>query len=93
MYEALPTGKVNRARCVVAEALFWLHAVIFSMWVLLFFVPRAVWSGRVTFHLYYLVVMVVSEVAAGLALTPTMGKFRIVCPLTTLMPGARRKLA
>lgn len=82
-------AEVSVARRMVAEVLFWLHAVIFSVWILLFFVPLSLWSGRVVFHLCYLVAMVASELVTGFILMPVMGKYRIVCPLTTFMQQVR----
>jgi hypothetical protein len=80
---------MNRIRFVCSEVLFWMHALIFIVWVLLFFIPQSIWPEKITFHLFYIIVMIVAEFLAGLVLMPVMGKFRIVCPLTTLMQQVR----
>jgi hypothetical protein len=80
---------IERTRRLIGEVLFWLHAVIFLVWLLLFLVPQSLWSNRVEFHLCYVASMVAAELLTGLVLRPFMSRFRIVCPLTTLMQQVR----
>ncbi len=81
--------KISYFRKFITEFLFWMHAVIMAVLVLLFFIPQSLWSGKIFFHLCYISAVVASEIIMGLILSPVMGKFRIVCPLTTVMQQMR----
>jgi hypothetical protein len=72
-----------------AEIIFWLHLVIFLVWIGLFFVPYSVWQTRVVFHFWYVATLIASQLIMGLILRGKMHKFRIVCPLTSLMQWLR----
>jgi hypothetical protein len=73
----------------LAEGIFWLHAIIFVVWIGLFFVPVSFWPQRIHVHFWYVLIMVMSEIVMGLLLMKHMHKFRIVCPLTALMQYIR----
>lgn len=73
----------------LTEVIFWLHLALFIVWYALFFIPSSLWPQRVVFHFWYIALQVLSEVITGLMLMPKMKKFRIVCPLTTLMQSLR----
>lgn len=74
---------------IAAEFLFWMHLVLFIVWYALFFVPTSIWPARPAFHFWYIFVQVASELVTGWILMPKMKKFRIVCPLTTIMQNLR----
>ena len=68
------------------EVLFWLHFPIVLLWFGLFVVPKSIWPGRVTFHFWYIIsIMVVQFLWSVLV----FHKPDIICPLTTLMQKLR----
>lgn len=82
--------KTNRAvRLFAGEFLFFLHIPIFVLWVALFFVPQSVWTGRVAFHFYYIMSIIVAEIVCGLIYVPIVKSFDIICPLTLLVQVLR----
>lgn len=72
-------------RKFLTETIFWIHFVIFGVWVALFFVPSSVWPKRIIFHFWYVLIIILSELITGLILMKQIHKFRIICPLTTIM--------
>lgn len=74
---------------ILIELLFWLHIVVFFVWFALFFVPSSIWPNKVVFHFWYIVVGVFLQLLTGLILMPYMHKYRIVCPITTVMQSVR----
>lgn len=73
----------------IAELIFWIHVILFTVWFSLFFVPGSIWPKRVVIHFWYITIFVLSELIMGLVLMKKMKKFRIVCPLTSLMQYLR----
>lgn len=74
---------------VISYVIFWIHVAIFITWVGLFFVPTSIWPGRVLFHFWFISLFVLSQLITGAVLMKRMHKFRIVCPLTSLMQYLR----
>ncbi|MBW2999559.1 hypothetical protein KY339_02700, partial [Candidatus Woesearchaeota archaeon] len=52
----------------------------------LFFVPKSLWAGKVVFHFWYIVVVVVAQLLWALLI---WRKVDIICPLTTWMQYLR----
>ncbi len=76
-------------RRLLAEIAYWLHAVIMVVWFGLFFIPRSVWSGVIAFHFWYILIMVLSELAWGVAIIPVIHRYRPTCLLTSFMQWLR----
>jgi len=73
-----------KIRLFLADILFWIHFAIIIAWFGLFLAPLSIWPGRITFHFYFSVVIVVHQLLWGLIIMPWAKKFRMVCFLTTL---------
>ena len=73
----------------LTELVFWLHLPIVLVLFGLFFVPKSVWSGKVVFHFWFVITVLVVEFLWGLALYRYTHKIDIICPLTTLMQWLR----
>ena len=71
-----------RKRIGLSELVFWLHFPIVVLWFGLFAVPKSIWPGRVTFHFWFIVILLIMQLIWGSILRQ---KFDIICPLTTLM--------
>ena len=80
------TGKKRKN---IAEIIFWIHFVIILPWLGLFLVPKSLWPAKVTFHFWYLVVIVSSEALWGLYLYSKIEGFNLICPVTSLMQHLR----
>ena len=74
---------------LISEFLFWLHLIIFIGWFVPFAIPLSTWPARITFHFWYIAIQVASQLLTGLLMMKNMKKFRIVCPLTTIMQKIR----
>ena len=72
-----------------AEVTFWLHLPIVILMFGLFAVPLSVWPGRVTFHFWYFVLVILIQFIWGLWYYPITKRIDIICPLTTLMQWLR----
>ena len=60
------------------------------IWVGLFFVPTSVWSGKVTFHFWYIVTIFAVQLLWGLLLYRIRKRLGTgVCPLTSLVQYLR----
>ncbi|MBI3036973.1 hypothetical protein HYY73_04470 [Candidatus Woesearchaeota archaeon] len=68
-----------------AEALFWTHFVLVAVWFGLFLVPTDAWAGKVTFHFWFILIAVAVQFGWGFLMLPVTRKYRMICPLTTLM--------
>lgn len=68
-----------------AEVFFWLHFVLVAVWLGLFLVPASLWAGKVSFHFYFITTTVALQFLWGFVLMPVTKKYRMVCPLTTVM--------
>jgi hypothetical protein len=66
----------------LSELVFWLHLPIVITWFGLFAVPRSIWSGRITFHFWFIVILLLVQFIWGFILRRKMD---MICPLTTLM--------
>jgi hypothetical protein len=74
------------SREFLIELIFWAHLPIIVVFFGLFFVPKSLWSAKVTFHFFYIIIVI------GLQFVYTLlmwRKFNILCPLTTLMQYLR----
>jgi hypothetical protein len=76
-------------RAVLSEFVFWLHLVIISAWVALFFVPLSLWPGRIAFHFCFSMVVIAHQFIWGAIVMPWTKRYRMVCILTTLMQALR----
>lgn len=73
----------------IINLLYFFHLVIVIVWFGLFFVPKSLWPGRVIFHFWFIFIFMLIQMGWGAAMTPYMKKYRIVCPITTLMQYLR----
>ncbi|OGZ18717.1 MAG: hypothetical protein A2175_00310 [Candidatus Nealsonbacteria bacterium RBG_13_42_11] len=71
-------------RNILAKIIFLVHVAIVLTWWGLFFFPLSRWPEKIIFHFYLTMIIVTHQIIWGLLITPWMGKFRIVCILTTL---------
>ncbi|OGH15634.1 MAG: hypothetical protein A3C22_02795 [Candidatus Levybacteria bacterium RIFCSPHIGHO2_02_FULL_37_10] len=78
-----------RIKLFLADALFWLHFLVGSIWLGLFLVPSSVWHDKITFHFYLTIAIVGHQFLWGLILMLYTRKFRMVCILTTPMQVLR----
>ena len=79
------TYKLMKTRLLLADILFWMHFVVGTFWLGLFFVPSSLWHDKITFHFYLTIIIVTHQFLWGLAIMPWTHKFRMVCILTTPM--------
>lgn len=73
----------------LGELLFYIHLPIFLLWVVLFFIPVGWWPQRVAFHFYFVIAMVLFQIAGGILWQPVAHKFDLRCPLTIIMQRVR----
>lgn len=73
----------------IAEILFYMHVLVFLIWVGLFLVPLSLWPARITFHFWYITSIIAIELFAGILMIPVKCYFSITCPLSNLMQKAR----
>ena len=71
---------------VIAKIIFWLHQPIIILWFGLFLVPKSFWPGKVTFHFWFIIGIMVIQLIWALLI---FRKFDIICPLTTYMQWLR----
>ncbi len=71
-----------KKRIGLSELIFWLHLPIVVLWFGLFAVPKSIWPGRVTFHFWFIVILLIIQFIWGFILRK---KLDMICPLTTLM--------
>lgn len=76
-------------RAFAAEIVFWLHLVIVLFWVGLFFIPVDQWQGRISFHFYFSLMVILHQFVWGAIVMPWTKRYRMVCILTTLMQSLR----
>ena len=76
---------MERLRKAAAETVFWLHFALVSVWFGLFLVPTSLWSGKISFHFYFITVTTALQFLWGFVLLPVTKKYRMACPLTTAM--------
>ncbi len=74
---------------LLIHLIFWLHLPIVILWFGLFLVPTSIWSGRITFHFWFMVIITLIQFLWGLVYFPVTRKIDIICPLTTLMQSLR----
>lgn len=72
-----------------AEIVFWLHFVLVATWFGPFFVPTSVWPGKISFHFWFILVAVILQFGWGFLMLPITKKYKMMCPLTTLMQMLR----
>ena len=78
-----------KKREVLTEIIFWLHLPIVILLFGLFFVPSSIWPGKITFHFWFFISIILIEFIWGLFYYPITKKIDIICPLTTLMQSLR----
>ena len=75
-----------KLRKTFIEIIFWLHLPIVIVWFGLFFIPKSIWLGKVTFHFWYIFSIMLIQFIWSLAV---FRKFDLICPLTTCMQYLR----
>ena len=83
--DAAGCGEMVKKAEAAAEAFFWLHFMLVAVWFGLFLVPTSLWAGKVSFHFYFITTAVALQFLWGFALMPVTKKYRMICPLTTMM--------
>ena len=77
-------------RTAGVEFFFWIHLPFVLVWILLFFIPTSLWPGKITFHFWYILLLILIQVGWGILLSITTGiKNYMICPLTTAMQSLR----
>ena len=71
---------------ILDELVFWLHLPIVLVLFGLFFVPKAVWSGKVVFHFWYFMGITAVQFIWAVG---AFKRLDIICPLTTLLQWLR----
>jgi hypothetical protein len=61
-----------------------IHTLFIVFWWGLFFVPRHWWPGKIAFHFYLTIFVVMQQLVWGFVIMPWTKKYRMVCFLTTL---------
>ena len=79
----------KRMKKGIAEAIFWLHFIIVGVWFLLLFVPLSWWKGRIEFHFFLSIGIVVHQFVWPIVLLPWTKRYGGICILTTFMQWAR----
>lgn len=72
-------------RNVLAEGIFWIHFAIVFFWYGLFFIPADWWQGKISFHFFFTVGIMLQQVLWGAILLPWTKRYKLVCVLTTIM--------
>ncbi|MBI2580660.1 DUF2784 family protein [Candidatus Woesearchaeota archaeon] len=76
---------MEKLKKAAAEAVFWLHFALVAVWFGLFLAPESLWSGKISFHFWFILIAVAMQFGWGFLMLPITKKYRMVCPLTTLM--------
>jgi len=71
---------------LLQEIVFWIHLPIVAAWFGLFIVPTSIWPGRVTFHFWYIVILLIVQFLWSAIV---FKKKDIICPLTTWLQWLR----
>ncbi|HIH12942.1 TPA: DUF2784 family protein [Candidatus Woesearchaeota archaeon] len=71
---------------LLSEIVFWIHLPIVLLWFGLFLVPASVWSGRIAFHFWFIVTILVLQFLWSVVV---FRRVDIICPLTTLLQYLR----
>lgn len=72
-----------------AETVFWTHFALVTVWYGLFLVPTSLWAGKITFHFWFILIATLVQFGWGFVLLPITKKYKMICPLTTLMQVLR----
>ena len=65
---------------------FWLHLPIVIIWFGAFAVPLSVWPERIVFHFWFIAGIMAIQLLWGVL---AVGKFDIICPITSYMQWLR----
>ena len=71
------------------EFIFWLHLPIVIIWFGAFLIPFSLWSQRITFHFWYILILVSLQLLWGIILYSKTKRVDFICPLTTLLQYLR----
>lgn len=74
---------------IIFDTIYLVHLILIIFWFGLFLVPTSFWPNRIIFHFWFIFIFMLLQVGWGFILIPYMKKYRIVCPLTTLMQYLR----
>ena len=72
-----------------AELIFWMHLFVVLFWYSLFFIPQDWWPDKVSFLFHLTLGIVLHQFVWGFMIMPWVGKYRMVCILTTIMQYLR----
>lgn len=70
-------------RDLFCKLIFWLHSLFIIFWCGLFFVPISWWPGKISFHFFLSLGVVLQQFSWGFLIMPWTKKYRMVCFLTT----------
>lgn len=68
---------------------FWLHFPIVLILFGMFLIPNFIWNKSITFHFWYVITIIITQITWGLIIINKTKRIDIVCPLTTLMQSIR----
>ena len=71
-------------RGFLKEFIYSLHLLTGLFWLVLFFLPTAWWSGKISFQFFLTIMILTHQFFWGALLRHWTGKFRMVCFLTTV---------
>ena len=71
------------------EIVFWSHLPIVLIWFGAFFIPLSLWPNRVTFHFWYILILLSLQFLWGVILYPKTGRVDFICPFTTILQSLR----
>lgn len=81
-------GKSKRRNFIIS-IIFWLHLPIGIIWLFTFLIPLSLWPSRISFHFWYISLLLLAQLIWGIVLYPKTKKLDFICPLTTLMQSLR----
>lgn len=77
---------MNKLKKLFTQIVFWSHFPIIILWFGLFLVPSSIWTERVIFHFWYLVIIIIIQLIWSILI---FKKLDLICPQTTLMQYLR----
>jgi len=71
-------------------SIIWLsHIVVFLLYVVPFFIPERKFRNKLQFQFFYMLTVILIQALWGLFFLSRIGKYMLVCPITTLMQYLR----
>jgi len=81
--------KRPRKKNFLTGFVFWLHLPLVIIWFFTFLIPLSLWPGRITFHFWYIAILLLIQLIWGILVYPKTKSIDFICPLTTLMQSLR----